>query len=107
MIIASAIRSKMYPVGRSAWSLASSKMAVGLGSRQAADEEARAEVEVLNSRLEKTTQLTKKIQASLSRLETSGRSVQEAIGPIYGNTQKLQVLGTSPYTKVTTSLALY
>jgi exocyst complex protein 7 len=63
--------------------------------RHAADEEAQAEVEVLNSRLEKTSQLTKKIQASLTRLESSGRSVQDAIGPIYGNTQKLQVLGRS------------
>jgi hypothetical protein len=82
------------PVGRSAWSLASSKMAVGLGSRQA-DEEARAEVDVLKSRLEKTSQLTKKIQASLGRLDATGKGVQEAIGPIYGNTQKLQILGQS------------
>lgn len=74
-------------------------MAISLGSRQAADEEARAEVEVLNSRLEKTSQLTKKIQASLSRLESSGRSVQEAVGPLYGNTQKLQTLGTSMHRK--------
>ncbi|PQE14219.1 Exo70 exocyst complex subunit protein [Rutstroemia sp. NJR-2017a BVV2] len=79
-------------MGRSAWSLASSKMAVGLGSRQA-DEEARAEVDVLKSRLEKTSQLTKKIQASLGRLDATGKGVQEAIGPIYGNTQKLQILG--------------
>ena len=70
-------------------------MAVPVSTRHAADEEARAEVEVLNSRLEKTSQLTKKIQASLNRLEASGKSVQEAIGPIYGNTQKLQVLGKS------------
>lgn len=83
------------PVGRSAWSLASSKMAVGLGSRHAADEEARAEVDVLKSRLEKTSQLTKKIQASLGRLDATGKGVQEAIGPIYGNTQKLQILGQS------------
>lgn len=69
-------------------------MAVGLGSK-AADEEARAEVEVLNSRLEKTSQLSKKIQASLARLESNGKSMQDAIGPIYGNTQKLQVMGTS------------
>lgn len=68
-------------------------MALAMSARHAADEEARAEVDVLTSRLEKTAQLTKKIQASLTRLETSGRSVQEAIGPIYGNTQKLQVLG--------------
>ncbi|OBT50996.1 hypothetical protein VE04_09259 [Pseudogymnoascus sp. 24MN13] len=70
-------------------------MAITLSARQAADEEARAEVDVLTSRLEKTAQLTKKIQASLTRLETSGRSVQEAIGPIYGNTQRLQVLGNN------------
>ncbi|EKD18632.1 uncharacterized protein L3040_002059 [Drepanopeziza brunnea f. sp. 'multigermtubi'] len=70
-------------------------MAVGLGTRQAADEEARAEVEVLNSRLEKTRILNAKLAASLARLELSGKSVQEAIGPIYGNTQKLQVLGTN------------
>lgn len=71
-------------------------MAVGLGSK-AADEEARAEVEVLNSRLEKTSQLSKKIQASLSRLESNGKSMQDAIGPIYGDTKKLQVLGTSMF----------
>jgi exocyst complex component 7 len=71
-------------------------MAVGLGSK-AADEEARAEVEVLNSRLEKTSQLSKKIQGSLARLELNGKTMQDAIGPIYGNTQKLQVMGTSMY----------
>lgn len=70
-------------------------MAVGLGSRQAADEEARAEVEVLNSRLEKTRILNTKLTASLGRLEASGKSVHEAIGPLYGKTQRLQVLGTS------------
>ncbi|CAG8949268.1 hypothetical protein HYFRA_00004893 [Hymenoscyphus fraxineus] len=82
---------------RSEWSVwrINQKMAISLGSRQAADEEARAEVEVLNSRLEKTSQLTKKIQASLARLESSGKSVQDAVGPLYGNTQKLQVLGTN------------
>lgn len=70
-------------------------MAVTTSARHAADEEAQAEVEVLNSRLERTSQLTKKIQASLNRLETSGKSVQDAIGPIYGNTQRLQILGRS------------
>jgi exocyst complex protein 7 len=86
----------MYPSEWSAWRQ-QNKMAISLGSRQAADEEARAEVEVLNSRLEKTSQLTKKIQASLSRLESSGKSVQDAVGPLYGNTQKLQTLGTSAH----------
>jgi hypothetical protein len=82
-------------LGRKAWSLtANPTMAVGMASK-AADEEARAEVEVLNSRLEKTRQLNLKISASLSRLESNGKSMQDAIGPIYGNTQKLQIFGNS------------
>ncbi|KAI5921679.1 exocyst complex protein exo70 [Camillea tinctor] len=71
-------------------------MAVGLSnSRRAADEEARAEVDVLNSRLEKTTQLTKKIQLCLGRLEATGRSVHEVSGPLNGETKKLQTLGNN------------
>ncbi|KAI0848984.1 Cullin repeat-like-containing domain protein [Daldinia vernicosa] len=71
-------------------------MAVGLSnSRHAADEEARAEVDVLNSRLEKTTQLTKKIQACLGRLEATGKSVRDVSGPLTGETKKLQVLGNN------------
>ncbi|KAI9683401.1 MAG: exocyst complex component exo70 [Trizodia sp. TS-e1964] len=66
-----------------------------VGLRATSDAEDRAEVEVLQARCEKTRQLARKIQASLKRLETSGRSVQEAIGPIYGNTQQLQILGTN------------
>jgi len=77
------------------------------GSRQAADEEARAEVEVLNSRLEKTRILNTKLAASLARLEASGKSVQEAIGPLYSNTQRLQVLGTSMYLVFTYTGALF
>ncbi|KKA27084.1 hypothetical protein TD95_001116 [Thielaviopsis punctulata] len=69
-------------------------MAVRLntGGRNAADEEARAEVDVLNSRLEKTAQLTKKIQACLGRLEATGKSVRDVAGPLSGETRKLQVL---------------
>lgn len=71
-------------------------MAVGLsGGRAAADEEARAEVDVLNSRLEKTTQLTKKIQACLGRLEETGKSVRDVAGPLNSETKKLQVLGNN------------
>ncbi|OTB03755.1 hypothetical protein M426DRAFT_59792 [Hypoxylon sp. CI-4A] len=71
-------------------------MAVGLSNgRHAADEEARAEVDVLNSRLEKTTQLTKKIQACLGRLEATGKSVREVSGPLTGETKKLQTLGNN------------
>lgn len=62
------------------------------GMRVAADEEARAEVDVLNSRLEKTAQLTKKIQACLGRLEDSGKSVRDVTGPLGGETRRLQTL---------------
>ena len=74
-------------------------MAVGLtvAGAQAIDEEARAEVDVLNSRLEKTTQLTKKIQASLSRLDSTGQSVRDVAGPLSGETRRLQVLGNSTW----------
>lgn len=73
-------------------------MAVGLPSstsHHAVDEEARAEVDVLNSRLDKTTQLTKKIQACLGRLEASGQSVREVAGPLSGETKRLQVLANN------------
>ena len=54
-----------------------------------------AEVEVLFANMDKLKGLTKKIQASMNRLETSGKSVQDAIGPIYGNTQKLQITNSN------------
>lgn len=74
-------------------------MAVGLAgkSHHAVDEEARAEVDVLNSRLEKTAQLTKKIQASLGRLEATGKSVRDVAGPLNGETRRLQLMGNSEF----------
>lgn len=66
-----------------------------VGLKKAALAEESAEVEVLFANMEKLKGLTKKIQGSLNRLETSGKSVQEAIGPIYGNTQKLQTTNSS------------
>lgn len=84
----------------------SDPMAVGVSNaaRLAADEEARAEVDVLNSRLEKTAQLTKKIQASLGRLEATGKSVREVAGPLNGETKKLQVLSHSMFPVMVTVL---
>ncbi|KKP07083.1 exocyst complex protein EXO70 [Trichoderma harzianum] len=70
-------------------------MAIGALSNStyhAIDEEARAEVDVLNSRLDRTTQLTKKIQASLGRLEATGQSVRDVAGPLNGETRRLQTL---------------
>lgn len=63
--------------------------------RKAALAEESAEVEVLFANMEKLKSLTKKIQGSLNRLETSGKSVEDAIRPIYGNTQRLQTTNNS------------
>ncbi|KAK5806100.1 hypothetical protein VI817_000358 [Penicillium citrinum] len=54
-----------------------------------------AEVEVLYANLDKLNRLTKKIQGSLVRLETGGKVVKEAIGPIYSNTQSLQITNSN------------
>lgn len=64
-------------------------------ARHAAYAEESAEVEVLYANLEKMKSLSKKIQGSMSRLDVSGKVVQDAIGPIYGNTQRLQATTTN------------
>src|ERR1700728_1967096 len=61
-----------------------------VGPKNALYAEESAEVEVLNANLAKLKTLTKKIQGSMTRLDASGQVVQEAIGPIYSNTQQLQ-----------------
>lgn len=58
--------------------------------KRAAFAEESAEVEVLYANLDKMKSLTKKIKSSMGRLEISGKTVEDAIGPIYGNTQRLQ-----------------
>jgi exocyst complex protein 7 len=67
-----------------------------MGAPRAFAEES-AEVQVLEANLEKLKALTKKIQGSLNRLETSGKTVEEAIAPIYSNTQRLQVTNKSTF----------
>ena len=64
---------------------------VTAGPKDAAFGEEKAEVEVLLASLTKTKDLTKRIASSLSRLDASGKIVRDAIGPIYSNTQQLQV----------------
>ncbi|PVH93857.1 exocyst complex protein-like protein exo70 [Periconia macrospinosa] len=66
-----------------------------VGPRKGAFAEESAEVEVLFANMDKMKALTRKIQASKNRLETSGKAVQDAITPIYGNTQKLQVMNSN------------
>ncbi len=63
--------------------------------RKAALLEESAEVEVLFANMEKMKAITKKIQGSVNRIDASGKAVQEAISPIYGNTQKLQIANTN------------
>ncbi|EAS34385.3 exocyst complex protein exo70 [Coccidioides immitis RS] len=63
--------------------------------RNAVHAEESAEVEVLYADLDKLNGLTKRIQGSLLRLEASGNVVKDAIGPIYNNTQSLQVTSTN------------
>ena len=63
-----------------------------VGQRNVAHAEESAEVEVLYANLDKLGGLTKKIQASLTRLETNGRVVKEAIGPVYNNTKASQTV---------------
>ncbi|KAF2122182.1 exocyst complex protein exo70 [Lophiotrema nucula] len=60
--------------------------------RKGAYAEESAEVEVLYANMEKMKSLTKKIQGSLNRLETSGTIVNEAIGPVMGDTSRLQTV---------------
>jgi exocyst complex protein 7 len=66
-----------------------------VGPRKGALAEESAEVEVLFANMDKMKTLTKKIQASVNRLDASGKAVQEAISPIYGNTQKLQIANSN------------
>lgn len=61
------------------------------GTKNAAFAEESAEVEVLLASLGKTKDLTKRIAASLSNLDVSGKIVKDAVGPIYNNTQQLQI----------------
>ena len=61
------------------------------GTTRVTHTEESAEVEVLLANMDKLKGLTKKIHGSLGRLDSSGKNVQAAIRPIYGNTNRLQV----------------
>ncbi|KAI9715030.1 MAG: exocyst complex component exo70 [Chrysothrix sp. TS-e1954] len=65
------------------------------GQQRAAHNEDSAEVEVLFALTGKLRTLNKDIRGSLTRLESNGREIQDAIKPIYGNTSKLQVTNTN------------
>ncbi|KAL7273515.1 exocyst complex component exo70 [Rhizina undulata] len=58
-------------------------------------DELSAEVEVLESKLSKTADLTAKISLSLKKLSASAQNVEQAVKPIYSKTQTLTVLSAN------------
>lgn len=68
------------------------------GLTRSAYTEESAEVEVLLANMDKLKGLTRKIQGSIQRLESTGQGVQDALKPIYGNTSRLQVTNSSKIT---------
>lgn len=64
-------------------------------SGHAAFAEESAEVEVLFAEAAKFENISKKIKASLARLEGGAKAVKDSIGPVYSNTQSLQTMNES------------
>jgi exocyst complex protein 7 len=60
--------------------------------RDAQFAEERAEVEVLLAEAAKSENLSKRIKASMARLESGAHVVKDAIGPVFTNTQELQTV---------------
>ncbi|KAL9073912.1 MAG: hypothetical protein Q9157_004558 [Trypethelium eluteriae] len=65
-------------------------MAAIMGAQKSLHAEESAEVEVLSANLEKLKGLTKRIQGSVIRLQSTGDNVQDSVGPAFGNTQRIQ-----------------
>ncbi|KAI9710375.1 MAG: exocyst complex component exo70 [Bogoriella megaspora] len=65
-------------------------MAAIVNAQKGLHAEESAEVEVLSANLEKLKGLTKRIQGSVIRLQSTGDDVQNSIGPAFGNTQRIQ-----------------
>lgn len=64
-------------------------------SKNADFAEESAEVEVLFAEAAKFDSISKRIKASLGRLESGGQIVKDSIGPVYSNTQSLQTMNSS------------
>ena len=64
-------------------------------TRNAAFAEESAEVEVLFAEAAKFDNISKRMKASLARLESGAQVVQDAMGPVYSNTQDLQTMNGS------------
>lgn len=61
-------------------------------ARDAQFAEERAEVEVLSAEAARSENLSKRIKASMARLESGAHVVKDAIGPVFTNTQELQTV---------------
>ena len=57
-----------------------------------------AEVEVLEAQSKRLAEVTKRIKASLVRIQDNGKSLEAAVGPAYNDTQQLQVVNRSERT---------
>lgn len=64
-------------------------------ARNVAFAEESAEVEVLFAEATKFGSISKRIKASLERLDSGAQVVKDAMGPVYSNTQDLQVMNGS------------
>ena len=65
--------------------------------RNAAHAEESAEVEVLLADANKFGDISKRMKASLDRLQSGGDVVKQSMGPVYSNTQSLHVMNTSRF----------
>lgn len=64
-------------------------------TRNAAFAEESAEVEVLFAEAAKFGNISKRIKASLGRLDSGAQIIKDAMGPVYSNTQDLQTTNGS------------
>ena len=64
-------------------------------ARNAAHAEESAEVEILFAEAAKFDSISRKMKASLARLEDGGQIVKDSIGPVYSSTQSLQVVNSN------------
>ena len=68
-----------------------------VSQRTAALAEESAEVELLFAQAQKFNEINKRLAATQSRVINLGRALQEALGPVYNDTQSLQIVTDSKY----------
>lgn len=66
-----------------------------VGTRHAAFAEESAEVELLRAQAEKHKDFNKRLLANISRVSAIGNNLQIELGPVYNDTQSLQIVTDS------------